>query len=132
MTMGKQNTATGERTAAADRVIAVRCHELAPVIGDLAANVALIDAAIADAMACGVRLLVLPELATSGYHLTPAEAAACALTPDADPFVRWAALMNPEAVLVLGFAEADGDRVFNSAAVVTRDGVQAVHRKTHL
>lgn len=125
-------SAAQEQAVPADRAIAVRCHELAPVIGDLDSNVRLIEEAIADAMASRVELLVLPELATSGYHLTPAEATRCALTPDTEVFGRWASLLNPAAVLVVGFAEADGDRTFNSAAVITRDGVQAIHRKTHL
>lgn len=124
--------ATQEDVVAADRLISIRCHEIAPVIGDLEANTALIEAAIADAMASGVQLLVLPELATSGYHLSPGEATECAITPDDDVFSQWAALLRPSTVLVLGFAEAAEDRIFNSAAVVTCDGVQAVHRKTHL
>jgi predicted amidohydrolase len=117
---------------AGDRTVRVRCHELAPVIGDLAGNLDAVEAAVADAMAADRQLLVLPELATSGYHLTPDEARAAALPADADVFARWARLLRPDAVLVVGFAEAAGDDVCNSAAVVTADGVLAVYRKTHL
>jgi predicted amidohydrolase len=40
---------------------------------------------------------------------------------------------RPGAVVVGGFAEADGDgRLFNSAAVVDGDGLRAVYRKAHL
>ncbi|MHA6626500.1 nitrilase-related carbon-nitrogen hydrolase [Pseudonocardia sichuanensis] len=115
-----------------DRTVRVRCHELAPAIGDLDANLGMIDAAVADAMAAGVQLLVLPELATSGYHLTPQEARATALPRTSPVLDGWAAQLADGAVLVLGFCEADGDEVFNSAAVLTRGGVLGVYRKTHL
>ncbi len=62
-----------------DRKVQVRCHELAPVIGDRDGNLRVIDDAVQDAMAAGCQLLVLPELATSGYHQTAEEARAAAL-----------------------------------------------------
>ena len=49
------------------------------MIGDLDANLRMIDEAVRDAMGAGVQLLVLPELVTSGYHLTPEEARATGL-----------------------------------------------------
>ncbi len=117
---------------AGDRVVPVRCHELAPVIGDVAGNLRAVEEAVAGAVAAGRRLLVLPELATSGYHLTPEEAREAAL-PAGDPvFDRWARLLPEDAALVVGFAEAGDGAVHNSAAVVTAGGVRSVHRKSHL
>jgi predicted amidohydrolase len=78
------------------------------------------------------QLVVLPELATSGYHLTPAEACAAALSADSSVFEAWARLLHPDAVLVVGFAEAADGAVYNSAAALTRQGMLAVYRKTHL
>jgi predicted amidohydrolase len=115
-----------------ERTLRARCHELAPSVGDLDANLAAIDAALAEAAGDGIRLLVLPELATSGYYLTPEEALACALEPESPHFARWAGMLPPDGVLVTGFAERDGDVLYNSAAVLTTDGVAAVYRKTHL
>lgn len=117
---------------ALDRTVRVRCHELAPVIGDLEGNLAAVDDAVRDAMAADRQLLVLPELATSGYHLTPDEARAAALTAGDEVFVRWARLLRADAVLVVGFPEAADGVVHNSAAVLTERGVLAVYRKTHL
>lgn len=114
------------------RSVRVRCHELAPAIGDPAANLALVEGAVRDAMTDGVELLVLPELVTSGYALEPDEARRCALPADADAFGRWAAMLSDDAVLVLGFCESDGDALFNSAVVLSRHGTPAVYRKTHL
>ncbi len=114
------------------REVGARCHELAPVVGDLEGNVAAIDAAIRDAVASHVRLLVLPELATSGYYLTPHEAQRCAFELTSPHFARWAGMLPPDGVLVTGFLERDGNVLFNSAAVITATGLAAVYRKTHL
>jgi predicted amidohydrolase len=121
--------AHGERPASTVRA---RCHELAPAVGDLKANLRAIDGAIADAMDAGIRLLVLPELATTGYYLTPEEAAGSAFGSGAEHFARWAGMLPSDGVLVTGFAERDGDVLYNSAAVVTADGVAGIYRKTHL
>lgn len=115
-----------------DRTVRVRCHELAPAIADLDANLRMIDAAVADAMSAGVQLLVLPELATSGYNLTPEEARATALPGTSPVLDGWAAQLADGAVLVLGFCEVDGNDLYNSAAVITRRGVLGVYRKVHL
>lgn len=115
-----------------DRSVRIRCHELAPRIGDLPHNCRLITDAITDAMAADVQLLVLPELATSGYHLTAEEGHACGLSPDAKVFQRWARLLSPEAVLVVGYCEPNGPSLYNSAAIITASGILHSYRKTHL
>ena len=114
------------------RVAAV---QLAPVVGDLAGNVERASAALRDVLAAGADLVVLPELTTSGYVFESAEEArGVAVRPDDALFARWAELLaaRPGAVLVVGFAELADDGLYNSAAVVTADGVQAVYRKVHL
>ncbi len=116
----------------ADRSLRVRCQEFAPLVGDLEHNCRVITAHIHDAMAAKAQLLVLPELATSGYHLTAAEGRACGLKPDAGVFLRWAGMLSDDAVLVVGFCEPDGERLYNSAAVLDRSGVRQTYRKTHL
>ncbi len=113
-----------------DRSVRLRCHELAPRIGDLQHNCLLIEKAITSAMASGIQLLVLPELATSGYHLTPDEGRACGLAPDTGMFRRWAQLLSADAVVV-GYCEPDGPQLYNSAVVITHAGVLHSYRKTH-
>lgn len=68
----------------------------------------------------------------SGYHLTAEEARAAALPASSPVLERWARLLRPDAVLVVGFAEASDDGIYNSAAVLAGHGVFAVYRKTHL
>ena len=90
------------------RSVRVRAQELAPVLGDLDSNLRTIEAAIRDAVADGVQLLVLPELATSGYYLDGPEAArAVALPSDAPVFADWASLLPEDTVVVVGFCERD-------------------------
>jgi predicted amidohydrolase len=115
------------------RSILIRAQELAPVLGDLDGNLRTIEAAIRDAVADGVQLLVLPELATSGYYLGGPEAArAVALPSDAPVFSDWASLLPEDAVLVVGFCELDGEEIRNSALVLGAAGVLGVYRKVHL
>ncbi|MGI8457160.1 MAG: nitrilase-related carbon-nitrogen hydrolase [Propionibacteriaceae bacterium] len=124
-------SSSGDRPVG-DRSVRVRCHELGPAIGDLERNCQLIENAIHDAMTSEVQLLILPELATSGYNLTVEEGRRCALTATCDVFGRWAQMLNPDAVLVVGFCEPDGPDLYNSAAVIDHTGVRHIYRKTHL
>ena len=109
--------------------------QLAPVVGELDRNTAQVTAALRDALAQGADVVVVPELATSGYVFESAdEARSVAIRPDDARFAEWARLLATRAgsVLVVGFAEDAGEVLYNSAAVVTGDGVQAVYRKVHL
>jgi predicted amidohydrolase len=110
------------------------CRQLAPRIGDLAANHGRIVRTISEETASGADVLVLPELVTSGYIFkTLDEVDACAITPD-DPLVaEWAAAVHGGSVVVLGYAERGADGLFyNSAMLLDADGVLATYRKAHL
>ncbi len=111
----------------------VACLQLSPQVGEFDDNCARATEAIATAAADGVDLIVVPELVTSGYVLESMdEARALAITPDHQVFADWAAAAGG-AVVVGGFAEQGTDGlVYNSAAVLDRDGVLAVYRKVHL
>ncbi|WP_420369481.1 nitrilase-related carbon-nitrogen hydrolase [Curtobacterium sp. L1-20] len=115
-------------------VARVRCDQLAPALGDVAANVEGIVAAVGRALDDGVDVLVLPELATSGYVFRDrTEAAAAAITTEHALFRRVTErLHGTTTVVVLGFCERDGDVLRNSVAVVDASGVRSVYRKTHL
>lgn len=115
------------------RAVRVRCHELSPQIGDLTANLAAITDAIQSAASENIELLVLPELATSGYYLRDVvEARRFALASTDQVFRDWADLLTSTMTVVVGFCEELTGVIHNSAAVVTHEGVVAVYRKTHL
>ena len=116
-------------------MVRVACHQLAPVIGDLDGNRARALAALDAAAAAGARIVVLPELAASGYAFRDAaEARALAEPPDGPTVSGWAERAAAhDLVVVGGFAEAGDDgRVYNSAAAVDASGLRAVYRKVHL
>lgn len=81
----------------------------------------------------GAQLVVLPELATSGYvFVDRAEAAGSAISRD-DPIWReLMALLPPHVVVVIGYAERAGAQLYNAAAVLGRDTRFGDYRKSHL
>jgi predicted amidohydrolase len=113
----------------------VAVHQLAPVIGDLEGNRARGLEALDAAAAAGARVVVLPELAASGYVFRDAdEARALAEPADGPTLSGWAERAAArDLVVVGGFAEDGGDgRLYNSAAVIDASGLRAVYRKAHL
>ncbi|HYJ56700.1 MAG TPA: nitrilase-related carbon-nitrogen hydrolase [Mycobacterium sp.] len=114
-------------------MVRIGCCQIDPVIGAVDANTELIAAAITEAVGAGADIVVLPELATSGYMLADAEEArSVALTPDSPEFAQCVADVG-DSVAILGFCETGDDGLlYNSAAVVDSGGVVAVYRKTHL
>jgi 5-aminopentanamidase len=112
----------------------VACCQLAPVLGDLAGNRELTAAAVARAVAAGASVIVLPELASSGYVFSSrAEARSLAEPPDGETVSLWARLSAEHGVVIVGgFCEADGEDVRNSAALVADGTLRQVYRKAHL
>ncbi|MEO8289696.1 MAG: nitrilase-related carbon-nitrogen hydrolase [Gaiellaceae bacterium] len=115
--------------------VTIACAQLAPVVGDGEGNRRLTREAVREAVAAGARLVVLPELATSGYVFESAdEARSLAQPPDGPALRDWAeAAAAGDAIVIGGFAElGDDGAVYNSAAVVGPGGTTAVYRKAHL
>ncbi|MFD8571480.1 nitrilase-related carbon-nitrogen hydrolase [Streptomyces sp. NPDC059639] len=113
----------------------VACAQLALGVGDVAENLAAAEEAVEAAARAGARVVVLPELANSGYVFdSVAEARALAEPLDGPTVTAWSAAARRYGVtLVAGLAELDGDRVRNSAVVIDPAGeLRAVYRKAHL
>lgn len=108
---------------------------------DVEANLAAIAAHIDAARMRGVRLLALPEACLGGYLsvLGRGRDGAFDASPDSlppvmepdGPELRRVAELAREMTVVVGFCEAAGGERYNSAAIVTGDGVLGVHRKIH-
>lgn len=115
-------------------VVRVECAQLSPVVGDLAGNQRLVLDAVQAARGRRVDVLVLPELATSGYVFeSVGEARASSIARDDAFFERLASALEGSAtVVVVGFAELALGTSFSSVALVDAAGVRAVYRKTHL
>lgn len=108
---------------------------------DVEANLAKVAAHVGAARERGVSLLALPEACLGGYLSVlgrgrdgafdePPDSLPPVMDVDGPELRRVAALARGMTVVV-GFCESDGGRRYNSAALVTGDGVLGVHRKVH-
>jgi N-carbamoylputrescine amidase len=115
--------------------VGVACIQMQPEVGAKARNVARATELIGEAHARGARLIVLPELCNSGYVFeTRDEAFALSETfADGATIRAWAALAAKlDVTLVAGYAERDGDLLYNSAAIIGPRAVLGNYRKLHL
>jgi predicted amidohydrolase len=115
--------------------VRVASCQLSPDVGDPAGNAEAARRAIAEAIAGGAQIVVLPELVNSGYVFRSIdEARAAAVPADGALLQSWAQeAARGDALVVAGFCERAPDgRLFNSAALLDGDGVLAVYRKLHL
>jgi predicted amidohydrolase len=113
----------------------VACCQIAPRIGEVEANRASCRAAAERAAAAGARIVILPELAVSGYVFADETEARTLAEPADGPTAReWADLAGRLGItLVGGFCEIGADGcLYNSAAVARCGDIQAVYRKAHL
>lgn len=121
------------QTADRDAVRVAVC-QLAPRIGDAAGNLDRAVAAVSAAADAGAQLIVLPELATSGYVFRDLEEVREVAEPADGPTTRRLAALakQRDLVVVAGFPERSGNLLYNSAVLVDQSGIRAVYRKAHL
>jgi predicted amidohydrolase len=81
-----------------------------------------------------VDLLVLPELFATGYTFTSRAEAAGLAEPADGPTAAFLSELAATVggVVVAGFAESDGGKVYNSSLIVNGDGILGTYRKIHL
>lgn len=117
-------------TPATDARIAVVQTE--PIFGDIDANRRRTVEAIREHDAAD--LVVLPELATSGYGFESHEEVDAAAEPADGPTASaWADVAaETDTWVVGGFPERDGTERYNAALVVSPSGLEGVYRKLHL
>ncbi len=101
--------------------------------GAAGANRARTLALIAEAAAGGARVIVLPELAISGYTLDETALRAAAEPVDGPTLAAWhEAARRLGLVIAGGFCERVGEDLHNSALLVGPDGLLLHYRKLHL
>lgn len=113
----------------------VACCQISPDVERPEYSAELARQAIRTGVAGGAQIIVLPELANSGYGFGSApEARAAAVPADGELLRSWAGeAARGDALVIVGFCELAPDgRVFNSAALLDGGGVIAVYRKLHL
>src|SRR5690242_14571352 len=112
----------------------VACAQIPLSIGDTAGNRTTCRTAIEAAASDGAQIVVLPELASSGYVFADrGELSSLAESRDGPAIAEWSNLAHAFGLTIVGgFPEAAGDAIYNSAAVVDPTGLRAVYRKAHL
>ena len=116
-------------------LLQVSCIQFEPLIGDVDGNLARSSTLIRAAAASGSRLIVLPELANTGYVFETLEEVRSLAEPmpDGRSARAWSQLAQELNIyLVAGITERDGDRLYNSALVAGPDGYIGAYRKAHL
>jgi predicted amidohydrolase len=115
--------------------INVACVQFAPVFGKVSENLAAMEAKIRLASARGASVVVLPELADTGYVFADAAEVArlAAPIPDGESARRLCALAQDLGLyIVSGLAERAGDQFFNAALICGPQGYIGTYRKLHL
>jgi len=115
--------------------IVVACIQMEPIIGDKRGNVAKSLERIDEAASKGARLVVLPELANSGYMLGNRDEAFSLAeeVPGGDTTSAWCqAARRHDLYIVAGIAERAGNALYNSAVVIGPAGYIGTFRKMHL
>lgn len=111
--------------------VRVALAQVAPHLGEVAANFELAAERLQAASAEGADLVVFPELALTGYLLAD-------LVPDvamaaSDPRLSALSLEAPNALVAIGFVEETPDHRYTNSAVLLRDGaLLGLHRKVYL
>ena len=106
----------------------IAAAQIAPT-SDVSFNLERIAELAAEAASAGAALVVFPELALTGHH-DPASRAQALSGPAVTRLLAIAARLKIH--IVAGFAEADGGKIYNSAALVGPEGVVGAYRKIHL
>ncbi len=110
----------------------VAAYQMVAAAGDVPANLAAIENAAERAAARGARVLVAPELATTGYGAGDA-LRTLAEPVDGPQVARLAASARRLGLAIAtGCAERAGDRLHNSAVFLSPQGWSRIHRKRFL
>jgi N-carbamoylputrescine amidase len=115
--------------------IKVSCIQFEPVFGAVMENVARSSELIRAAAAEGSTLIVLPELANTGYVFDTRDEALelGEPVPDGPSAAAWGALARELGIhIVAGITERAGDTLYNSALVTGPRGYIGTYRKAHL
>ncbi len=95
-------------------------------------NLPGLAALTAEALQAGAKVVVLPEMASTGYRFPNPEVIRPMSEPPRGPTFRTFSPLARQykAVIVVGFVEDCEGRLFNSALVISADGrIEAVYRK---
>jgi 5-aminopentanamidase len=117
------------------RATIVACCQVSLQVGETEANQQACLSAAQRAAGGGARIIVLPELATSGYVFASKDEARALAEPVSGPTVSgWTDLAGRTGITIVGgICELGEDgNLYNTAVMVAGSQVRAVYRKAHL
>ncbi|MCX7705077.1 MAG: NAD+ synthase [bacterium] len=108
--------------------IRVGCCQMNSTVGDLKGNAEKILRYTEQAYNCGVEILSFPELAITGY---PPEDLLLkeSFIKDNIKTIKTIARKTGDIILVIGFVDKKGAKIFNAAAIVHQGEIKAVYHK---
>jgi NAD+ synthase (glutamine-hydrolysing) len=111
--------------------VRIALAQINTTVGDIAGNERLIASQIEAARERGAAVVLVPELAITGY---PPEDLLLKehFLADARAAIERLATETQGIVAVVGFPERAGDHVYNSAAILRDGAIAHVYRKVHL
>jgi N-carbamoylputrescine amidase len=118
-----------------EAVVRVACVQMEPVVGHKQANVEKSLGLIGEAASNGARLIVLPELANSGYVFESREEAFALseVVPEGETTEAWIRIARERSLYIAaGICEREGDTLYNSSVLVGPHGHVGTFRKVHL
>jgi len=124
-----------KRKPGRESMVNIACAQFEPIIGEIEQNREKTIEFLERAASEGADLVVLPELANSGYVFNSREEArnAAEPIPEGETAKQWISVASEnELYIVGGYAEQDGGSLYNSAVLVGPDGYIGTHRKLHL
>ncbi|WP_223479610.1 nitrilase family protein [Oricola indica] len=113
----------------------IACIQFEPRFGAVADNLARSGALIEQAADSGAEIVVLPELANTGYVFENREEALALAepVPEGQSTRFWGEIATRRKLfLISGITERDGEHLYNTAVVIGPEGVLGVYRKLHL
>lgn len=113
----------------------VACLQMRPNVGEKSVNLANSEQLIREAASAGAQLIVLPELANSGYMFKTRDEAfeLSEAVPGGETSELWESLANLlNVTIVAGICERDGSALYNSAVTIGPNGYIGTYRKVHL
>ncbi|MFH1091905.1 MAG: nitrilase-related carbon-nitrogen hydrolase, partial [Pseudomonadota bacterium] len=124
-----------DRIKGRESVIKVAAVQMNSRLGDKEYNLKTQVRLIEKAVKNGASLIVLPELVTTGYRFNTRQEVAELAEPIPDGSIcrTWIEICQGHNIYICGgLAERDGDKFYNSAALVGPGGLIGKYRKIHL
>jgi predicted amidohydrolase len=123
------------RSSKAESLIKIACCQIEPHVGQKEENVDKTIRFAKEASNHGAHIILLPELANTGYVFETREEAfdLAEVVPGGETSRRWEEFARDRGVyLAAGIAEREGSQLYNSSVLIGPDGYIGSYRKLHL